>query len=127
MYSELRGLILSSPAIAAIFANRVHWRPAPQGIVRPYAILDEIGSNNDHTMEGPDKLNESRVQFSAYADTYAEAVQIKRAVKAALDGYKGGIFQGIFHAGTRDGSEVAGSEAQGPRSAQIDFLINWSE
>ena len=127
MHNEFRGLLLSDPALVAIFAGRIHWRPAPQGTARPYAVLDEIGTNNEHTMSGPDALNESRVQVSAYADTYAEGLQIKRAIRAAADGHSGGIFQGIFHAGTRDGSEVGGSEALGPRSVQIDFLINWSE
>ncbi|WP_304615842.1 tail completion protein gp17 [Paracoccus sp. (in: a-proteobacteria)] len=127
MHTQFRALLAGNAALAALLPGGVHWRPAPQGTVRPYAVLDEIGTTNEHTMQGPDKLNESRVQVSAYADTYAQAAQIKRAVKAAADGHRGGIFQGIFHAGTRDGSEVTGGEAQGPRSVNIDFLIKWSE
>lgn len=127
MHADFRALLLTSAEVSAILGNRINWKAAPQGGVRPYAVLHFIGQNNDHHMAGADDLKEARVQVSVFANTYSEAIASEAAIRRACDGHSGGVFQGIFHAGSRDGAEGGTNEAGGPFSVLIDFLINWSE
>ncbi|WP_444459999.1 tail completion protein gp17 [Rhodobacter capsulatus] len=62
-------------------------------------------------------MSRGRVQVDCYAESYGAAKRLSRAVRAALDGYSGGGFQGVFHAGTRDSHD---SEA--PFRVSLDFI-----
>ena len=127
MEEELRAVLLGSADVSAIVGDRINWREHPQGAPWPGIILTVIGSQNGHTMSGPNDLFETRVQADIYADTYGAAKTTARAVLAALDGHRSGGLQGVFHAGSRDGREGGTNEADRPFRVSMDFMTKWSE
>ncbi len=53
-------------------------------------------------MAAPDDLVESRVQIDIWGQSYSDAKLAMRSVMAVVNGYKSGIFQGIFIDGETD-------------------------
>ena len=126
MEEEFRAILLASTAVTGIVGIRINWGAHPQGSAMPAIVLTTISANNGHTMASPDMLQESRVQVDCDGMTYGATKALSRAVLATLDGYEGGNFQGIFHAGTRDGREGGANEADRPFRVSMDFMTHWS-
>jgi len=127
MEEEFRALLTGSAAVTAICGNRIEYGGNAQGAAYPRIALYTIGDNEDHNMKGPDGLSVGRVQVDCYATTYGGAKLLGRAVRAVLDGYKGGNFQGVFHAGTRDTTEGGSNEADRPFRSSLDFITNFAQ
>lgn len=125
MEEQIRALLLGTTAVTSLVGNRVDWNSRQQGSDLPCVVLWVIDDSQGHDMAGPDGLSHGRVQADCYGATYAQAKQTSRAVLAVLDGYKGGDFAGVFHAGTRDGREGGTNEADRPFRVQLDFLTHW--
>lgn len=126
MEEEFRAILLASTAVTGIVGTRINWGETPQGQPFPSIALTVASTNNDHTMSGPDKLFEGRVQCDIYADSYGAAKLLWRAVMAVMDGYRGGNFQGVFHATSRDGRETGTNEPDRPFRISADFMTHWS-
>lgn len=127
MEEELRALLLGTSAVTAICSTSINYGEHPQAIRTPYIVLTVIDDAEDADLEGPDGLSQGRVQADCYAPVYGTAKRLARAVRAALDGYKGGNFQGIFVDATRDFREGGTNEADRPFRVSVDLLTNWSE
>ena len=128
MEEQLRAILLASSGVTALApAARINWGAHPQGAALPALVLNVISDAEEYTMTGPDGLSQGRVQVDAYADTYAQAKQLSRAVLAALSGYRGGGFQGVFHVGTRDSREGGSNEADRPFRVSLDFTTHWRQ
>ena len=125
MEEAFRSILLGASAVTAISGSRISYGSAAQGAALPYVVLHVIGDNEEHTYKGPDGLSQGRVQADCYGTTYAQAKLLSRAVRAALDGYRGGNFSGIFHASTRDQREGGTNEPERPFYVQMDFLTKW--
>ena len=125
MEEELRAFLLGTTAVTDICGQRINFGAHPQGKPLPAIVLNVIGDNEGHTLEGPDGLSQGRVQVDCYAKTIGAAKLLSRAARVALDGYRGGGFSGVFHAGTRDGREGGTNEAARPFRVSLDFLTNW--
>lgn len=127
MEEMLRALLLADGTISSMVEGRVDWGEGMQGAPLPSIVMQVVSSENQHSMQGPDRLFQSRVQIDAYARTYGSAKLLQRALLAALDGYHGGAMQGIFHAGSREGRDAGTNEAERPYRVSMDFMTNWSE
>ena len=126
MEEDFRAILLADSGVSALVASRVNWGAHPQGQPLPAVVLHVISDNDEPTLEAPDGLTQGRVQADCYADTIGGAVGLGRAVRAALNGHKGGGFQGIFHAATRTGRE-GGGDADRPFYVQLDFTTHYQE
>jgi hypothetical protein len=128
MEEELRAVLLANAGVAALVppAN-VNWGSHPQGLALPGIVLNTIGDAEGYTMTGPDGLSQGRVQVDCYGTSYGQAKELSRAVIAALSGYRGGGFQGVFRVGTRDGREGGTNEATRPSRVSLDFTTHWRE
>jgi len=126
MEEDFRALLLNDSGVSALAGSRVNWGAHPQGQPLPGVVLHVIGGNDEPTLEAPDGLTQGRVQVDCYADTIGGAVGLGRAVRAALNGHKGGDFQGIFHAATRTGRE-GGGDTDRPFYVQLDFTTHYQE
>src|SRR3989304_2505917 len=112
MEEAFRALLVAASAGTALApAARINWGAHPQGAALPAIVLTVIGDAESHTLAGPDGLSQGRVQVDCYAASYKAAKQLARAVRAALDGYRGGNFSGVFLAASRDGREGGTNEA----------------
>jgi len=127
MEQSFRAILLASSGVAALVGTRINWGAHPQGQPLPAVVLTGISENDTHHMTGPTRLYEARVQVDCYADTYSGAKALSRAILTVLDGYKGGVFQGIFSAGARDMREGGTNEAARPYRVSMDFMTHWSE
>lgn len=127
MEETIRALLLASSGITALCGQRIDFGANQQGAAYPRIVLWTIGDNELHTMAGPDGLSVGRIQIDCYAMTYGQAKQLSRAVRAVLDGYRGGGLLGVFHAGTRDTRESGSNEADRPFRVSLDFITNYHQ
>jgi hypothetical protein len=125
MEEAFRALLMASTSVTAI-TPRISFGEIPQGSVLPAIVLQTISNVNTHHMQGPTRLYQARLQVDCYATSYGSAKGLSRAVLAALDGYKGGRFQGIFHEGSRDEREGGSNEVTRPYRVSMDFMTQWS-
>jgi hypothetical protein len=127
MEEQLRALLLAATGVTALASTRVNFGEHPQGQPLPAVVLNTVQDAEGHDLEGVDDLSQGRVQIDCYAATYGAAKLLARAVRGALDGYKGGDFMGVFLVSARDGREGGTNEADRPFRVSMDFLTNWSD
>lgn len=120
-------LVSASGVTAHVPAARINWGAHPQGTGTPYIVLTVISDNEGLTMQGPDGLSQGRVQADVYAPTYGAAKLASRAVRDLLHGYRGGGFQLIEHAGSRDSREGGSNEAERLHRVSMDFMTHWRD
>lgn len=127
MEEAIRALLLASSGVVSLCGDRIDFGANTQGAGYPRIVLWVIGDAEGHTLEGPDGLSVGRVQVDCYGVTYGAAKQVSRAVRALLDGYSGGEFQGVFLAGTRDTREGGSNEAERPFRTSLDFITHFNQ
>lgn len=88
MEAALIAHLLAQAGITALVGNRINWLRRPQAAVLPDIILHRIDGAPDYHLTGPSGLVESRVQVDCWADTFAGAKHIARAVEAAVSGQR---------------------------------------
>lgn len=125
MEEALRALLMADVGVTALAGSRINWGAHPQGQPLPGVVLTLVDDGEGHIYTGPDGLSQGRVQMDCYALTYKDAKGLARAVRAALDGYRGGNFLGVFHAGSRDSREGGTDEADRPFRCSLDFMTHW--
>lgn len=114
------------PVFDLVPSTSINWGQHPQGVPLPGIVLTVIDDLEQVTHQGPDGLSQARVQVDCYADTYSQAKTLGRAVRLALNGYRGNGFQGVFLAATREGREGGTNEADRPFRVSQDFQTHWS-
>ncbi|WP_370286955.1 DUF3168 domain-containing protein [Pseudooceanicola nanhaiensis] len=124
MEQAFRDILTGDAAVAALATGGVNWGAHPQGQPLPAVVLFLVSGAGGHTLDGPNRLFEGRVQIDCYAQDYGTAKRLSRAVIAALDGHAGGVFQRIFWASSRDLRDATYSEAaERPFRMSLDFLV----
>ena len=126
MEEALRTLLKASTELSDLVRTRVDWGSRPQGSDLPAVVLFLIDDVEGHTQSGPEGLSRARVQVNCYGSTYLSSLEVARAVRGLLDGYRGGLFQGIFLALSRSSREGGTNEPDRPFLHQLDFIVNWS-
>jgi hypothetical protein len=127
MEEALRDLLIADTGVNTLVSGRVTWGSRPQGKPMPAIVMYLVDDISGHSQSGPDNLSVARVQVNCHGANYPQAMTLSKAVREALDGYRGGVFQGIFHALTRDSREGGSNEADRPFLRQMDFIVNWSK
>lgn len=125
MEEELRALLAGSAAIAALAGTRINFGANVQGAAYPRIVMFTISNTVGGHMTGPDSIEFSRVQVDCYAQSFAEAKQLSRAVKSFLHFYRGGGFQLVTFEGARDSREGGANEADRPFRVSLDFITRW--
>lgn len=124
MEDDFRALLTGSTAVTALAPPaRIVFGRLGQGLALPAAVLDVIDNADGLTQQGPDGLWQGRVQVDCYGGTYAAAKGLADAVAAALNGYRGGRFRGVFLDARRDHTESGAVDR--PHRISLDFLTNW--
>ncbi|MER5171590.1 DUF3168 domain-containing protein [Thioclava kandeliae] len=107
MEEEFWTLLTGSAALTALVpSDRIIWGAQGQGDALPAVILNMVSGKSDITMTGANGFVTATAQVDCYAVEYGAAKEIQRAVEAALNGHRGGRFQGIFLTDSRDGRET---------------------
>lgn len=123
MEQALRALLIAG--LPAVPSDRINWGEHPQFGGRPYITMHLISVTQGHHMQGPEALEQSRVQVDCYAPTFGGARGMAVAVKTALDFRSGGGFLGILFDGMRQTRESGDNAGEAIYRASLDFLTNW--
>lgn len=106
MEEALIAELLATAGVTALISARASWGRRPQGETGTALCLHRIGGLRDYHLQGPSGLVESRVQADCWAETYAGAKALARAIEAAVSGRRfsrGAIrFDAILIEGERD-------------------------
>jgi hypothetical protein len=70
--------------IKALASGRVYPDVAPAGVVKPYIVYQGVGGVDETTFDGPDTLQNSRMQIAVWANSRAEVSPIMKQVRDAL-------------------------------------------
>lgn len=71
-------------AIKTLAGGRVYPDVAPSTPTRPYIVYQAVGGVDETTFDGPDTLQNSRMQVAVWSTTRLEAVSIIQQVRALL-------------------------------------------
>lgn len=113
--------------LASVANGRRYWTRAPQGEAVPYIVLSRISGTPSYTYKGRAGHTSSRVQATCYGGTALDAKMLSRNVIAALDGYRGGMIQGIFvDSDGRDLTAPDAGRAAALFAVAVDFIIHHS-
>ncbi len=106
---ELLALIEGDAGVQSVVgrADFAAWGHAPDLDVLPRVVLHHISEVPDQVQSGPTALMQSRVQIDIWAETYAQAVALAKAVRAAVDGYSGGVIERVIADVTSDAIETS--------------------
>lgn len=132
MEEAIIALLLANDGVIQIVANRLTPGVRPQRGVLPCLVFNKIDGGQDVTHAGANGQTDSRVQIDSYAATYAEAKAAARAVRLALNGYRGTVtvkggaipLQGVFLDSDRDLFE--GEDPDKVFRVSQDFKV-WAE
>lgn len=128
MQKVLSNLLLAHAPLAALIGNRIHWDVMPQGQPMPHVTMYVISGLTNYTYSGPDKTQQTRVQFDSRGNSAAQARAVADALTERLSGFRaefqGTKFKGCFAAGQRTRHDkVDGTEWF---TDGRDFIIHWA-
>jgi hypothetical protein len=86
-HSALVAALTANTAVAAfIGADGLYFVTVPAGAGFPYVVYQQIASSPDQCHAGASAVTERTYQFACFAGTAAQAIELRDAVIAALDG-----------------------------------------
>ncbi len=84
--TDLRTRLASDGTVTALVGMRIFWEIRPQGTALPSIVLTGVSGERQQHMAGPMATQGNRVQFDCIATTKAQAVDIRAAVVAVVEG-----------------------------------------
>lgn len=106
MEEALMARLLAVAAITDIYGDRIHFRSRPEGEAVPALTMAVVSDPRIYNHDGPDGLQEVRIQFESRALTYMEAKTGLRAILSEME---------LEHEGDgvhfEEGRKVAGGDA----------------
>ncbi|MGO9641166.1 MAG: DUF3168 domain-containing protein [Candidatus Acidiferrales bacterium] len=74
--------------------NGIFYGQAPEGSDAPFVVISQIAGETLMSLDGPDALRFVRLQFTCYGEDFADAKQLQRAVRQALESFTGALCEG---------------------------------
>jgi hypothetical protein len=108
----------ATPGVTALVGTRVYPMEAPQGAPTPWIVYQRVSTNPFGVLRGSSGLDDPRVQFNAWADTYSTAYAVAIQVRQSLDDYQA---HGV-HARFRDQRDVPSSDGI-RRGVSQDYFV----
>lgn len=127
MEEALIARLLGSAAVIALISNRVFPGAVPQGAPMPAIVLNVLTGAPLYADDGECGLAETRVQIDSWADSYAAAKKLGRAVHQALSAFDGTVngveFQSVTLEDERDLRESGANAAEYRYRNSRDFIV----
>lgn len=79
----IKKLLVDHSSVSALVGTKVYPVEAPSGTALPFVTYESTGTTVYHTKEKA-QYEQARVEVVGYASTYAGAIELGRAMKAAL-------------------------------------------
>ena len=71
-------------ALSSVVGGRVYPNIAPNNVPKPYVVYARVSSSPENTLGDGSPIDNTRLQVDCYDNTYAQAVALAEAVKAAF-------------------------------------------
>jgi len=84
-------LVKADAALSARIGGNVYVVVAPEDAEPPFIIINRVGGDRRNAFAGPTGFANARLQFTAWARTYAEVDAMSMELSTLLDGYDGTI------------------------------------
>lgn len=78
----------ATPEVTALVGTRIYPMEAPQGVLPPWIVYQRVSTNPFVVLRGQSGLDDPRLQFNAWADTYSTARAVATQVRHSLDDYE---------------------------------------
>lgn len=82
---------LQSMLAAVEGSNGAYPLYSPQDARTPYFLYGRVDTERDFTLQGPSGLADARMEITAYAPGYVEALTLAGKARQALDGFLGTV------------------------------------
>lgn len=79
----------SVAGVSSLIGTRLYPNRAPQKATYPLAVYHRVSGSRVGNLGGDSGLADPRFQFSALATSFADAVAVRDALRAAFSGYRG--------------------------------------
>jgi hypothetical protein len=109
----------STPGVTALVGTRIFPMEAPQGAVTPWIVYQRVSTNTFSVLRGRSSLDDPRLQYTVWADTYSSARAVATQVRLSLDDYQ---VDGV-HARFRDQRDVPNPDGIRKGVSQ-DYFVN---
>src|SRR5688500_1096601 len=124
MEEALIARLLADSGVAAIVTTRVFPGARPQGSPLPALVMNRISGGPLYADDGEVGLQQARIQVDCWAETYAGAKLLARAVTVSLSAFEGTVgattFEFIELENERDLREGGGNAATYPFRTALD-------
>lgn len=87
--SDLHSFLETDGTIAAQLSGRVYAQIAPPGAARPYAVFEMVAGSPEYHAGGEAGLSTAEADIDIFADTYAECISSKEAIRQRISGKRG--------------------------------------
>jgi hypothetical protein len=85
-HTDIYDAILASAALAAVIGDRFSWDVADGDTLAPYLVGQTVSGNGQTCHDGSRELEFPLVQFTAWAPTKVEALNLMRVFQQELEG-----------------------------------------
>jgi hypothetical protein len=127
----LSSFLETNVAVSAIVASRIYASQPPQlsaQAILPAIVYKEIHGNGEVTMDGPDQLQYSRMQFDCFGKVYGDSKKLARALRQELEAFTGTLPDGtVIEHMQRDSETDLFYEASGLYCAALDMKIVYQD
>jgi len=93
----LKSFLDANAAVSALVVNRTYAAQIPElsaTSILPAIAYKEIHGNGEFSMDGPDLVQYSRMQFDCYGKVYADAKRLARTLRQELEAFTGALPDG---------------------------------
>jgi len=83
--SDLYSAITAHAGLTALIGTRLYPNDAAQNATLPYIVYYEFATPREQLMSCDIGISKPRIQYSVYGESYADALAVADALRAALD------------------------------------------
>lgn len=105
--ATIRAVLIADATLTGQVAQRIFPDSIPQSTSYPCIAYTVIGTDPTNTKEGASQLDNLRIQFDIYSQSYDTSATISERVRTLLDNYKSGSVDLIYFEDERSGDYVA--------------------
>jgi len=82
--SDLHATLTGSAGLAALIGTRLYPNESAQSPTLPFIVYYEFATPREQSLDGAIAVTKARIQYSIYAETYAQALGVADALRDAL-------------------------------------------
>jgi len=87
--NALQYTLANTAGVSNLVGSRIYYVKAPQDVVKPYVVIQKISAIRFYAYSGESGLDDTRVQISIFATTYASCKAIAAAIQTAISAFVG--------------------------------------